>query len=867
MFSGIKVHDDHPGCPPHICRGCVLKLKRGMGNLRNHQKLSVSFNVPDFPVPNMEQPSVPENMDIEVNTPGSSTSTCDTEQCNCVSSTELCCHFIEQAKLLAKANHFCNSSDSESEMLVFVSLKPGAGSVLFTIVIKKDYTWFLKYENDLLDTSICDFFNSISAKLNIKSLEQTLTFLSSSAVCSGNIDFLEIVEESVANGQNNLVSHDRNTIVGYINGSSIRCVQCPIFLPQGHKLARCEFCTKLRGNLRARKSVINKRTTEFTSRTSATSSVNYHCLSTEEKSERLKEVKKESRKNLRKVNALEAIIAKKLDNESVSLNSEQNNFLISACKTVQDDIAKQWDVDSPQRLFWDQQIKRNQCKNPTSMRWHPTIIRWCISLYMKGSKSYEQLRRSGFVALPSVSTIKSYLHFTDPKPGVNSDVMEVLAEEFHLKTAEEYKRNVCLVWDEVKIKSGLAVSLGSGRLVGFTCMDDISSELGALSNMDEAEVNTDIATHLMVFMVRGLANNVNLPFMYFPCTGYNSPQLWGSVWTATQSLEELGLKVRAWVCDGATANRRFFKAHDRGNKFEGIQFSCLNRCNMTRQIFFICDVPHLLKTTRNNLENSYSNLKSRTLTKNNKQISWLHIASTFEEDIDQNLGRLPRIKHEHIHLSPQLRMRVKLAAQVLSTSMSNAIIARGLDHMSETSNFCKQFDSWFDCLNGRYMFGGIQKRNLNLQPYHKLDDRRFHWLETDFLGWIKGWETEINDLPDLTKAEKNKFILSYQTLEGIKITTKSFVTLTKQLLATEGVKYIIPEKMNQDRLEVFFGKLRRSCGDNDNPTVHEAQNRIMALLVAGRHILAPRNTNSVAQEDAENVSLKKQKQKRSKITL
>ena len=33
----------------------------------------------------------------------------------------------------------------------------------------------------------------------------------------------------------------------------------------------------------------------------------------------------------------------------------------------------------------------------------------------------------------------------------------------------------------------------------------------------------------------------------------------------------------------------------------------------TQKIFFICDVPHLIKTARNNLENSHENLKNTIL--------------------------------------------------------------------------------------------------------------------------------------------------------------------------------------------------------------------------------------------------------------
>ena len=51
-------------------------------------------------------------------------------------------------------------------------------------------------------------------------------------------------------------------------------------------------------------------------------------------------------------------------------------------------------------------------------------------------------------------------------------------------------------------------------------------------------------------------------------------------------------------------------------------------------------------------------------------ISWKHIVDLYEEDIgiDRNgttgLRRLPKLREEHINLTPKHRMKVKLAAQV-----------------------------------------------------------------------------------------------------------------------------------------------------------------------------------------------------------
>ena len=375
--------------------------------------------------------------------------------------------------------------------------------------------------------------------------------------------------------------------------------------------------------------------------------------------------------------------------------------------------------------------------------------------------------------------------------------------------------NVSLVWDEMKIKSGLVITKGSGRVVGFTSLDEVSEELSKLSQLDSKQKEPELATHIIVFMVRGLMVRVNMPFIWYPCVGIRVEQLLSAVWFATRTLQNLGLQVRAWVCDGATPNRKLFKVHERvGGQYQGLTYYTENRYAPDQKIFFVCDVPHLLKTVRNNLENSHGHLNTKNLMKNGKSISWAHVVSTVDEDMSHSLNRLVKIKEEHIHLSPKLRTRVKLACQVLSTTMANAIRLRNNPAMSQTEHFCRIFDKWFDCLNGRY----LNAPKPDLRPYYanNAQDPRYQWLETEFLNWLEEWEREVEALPNLSKSERSKFLLSHQTAEGLKITTISFVNLTRALLAQEGAQFFLPEKLNQDRLEIFFAKLRRGCGDSDN---------------------------------------------------
>ena len=135
------------------------------------------------------------------------------------------------------------------------------------------------------------------------------------------------------------------------------------------------------------------------------------------------------------------------------------------------------------------------------------------------------------------------------------------------------------------------------------------------------------------------------------------------MWKATRTLECLGLRVRAWTCDGASANRKFFQMHEAVGvgTYQGITYSIVNRYDHDRVIYFICNAPHLIKTVRNHLVNSHGNQNSKSLMKEGISISWSHITSTVEEDLSRGLVHLPKLK-EHIRLSPQLRMHVGLAA-------------------------------------------------------------------------------------------------------------------------------------------------------------------------------------------------------------
>ena len=101
--------------------------------------------------------------------------------------------------------------------------------------------------------------------------------------------------------------------------------------------------------------------------------------------------------------------------------------------------------------------------------------------------------------------------------------------------------------------------------------------------------------------------------------------------------------------------------------------------------------------------------------------------------MESGLKLLPRITADFIKLNTYSTMRVNLAAQVLSSSVSAVLTRFGTPDTAGTSKLCKMVDSFFDYLNVRCIHEHERKKKTFLAPYTSTEDPRFAWLEDEFL--------------------------------------------------------------------------------------------------------------------------------------
>ena len=457
----------------------------------------------------------------------------------------------------------------------------------------------------------------------------------------------------------------------------------------------------------------------------------------------------------------------------------------SSCKidqTLHTDLVKIMSNSSSKitpfmNLFWQEQ-KKMSSPNPSGVRYHPMIIRFCLSLHSKSRSTYEEIRNSGILTLPSTRTLRDYKNFIKPETGIRKqiidDLNDITNEYFDI---ERY----ILLFDEMKLKSNLVFDKHSGELIGFLDLGDPDTNYAKL----DSEKNP-LASHALVFYLRGLATNLKYAYAYFATDGVTSSQLLPIFWEAVASLELLcNLWVIATTSDGASPNRRFFRLHKGldGMADKSVTYRTINLFAEWRYIYFFSDAPHLMKTARNCISNSGSGRCTRYMWNADKFLIWQHFAQIYHEDLDNGLKVLPRITEQHINLNSYSCMTVKFAVQVLSNTMSTVLNLHGPPDASETAKFCKMLDAFFDCLNVRSYEEHVRKRKPFLRPYENQNDDRFDWLVNTFLAYLQQWKDNITARHgNFTQTSRGKMFISWQTYEGFMITSYSVIEAVQFLL-------------------------------------------------------------------------------------
>ncbi|KAG0443014.1 hypothetical protein HPB47_015379, partial [Ixodes persulcatus] len=257
--------------------------------------------------------------------------------------------------------------------------------------------------------------------------------------------------------------------------------------------------------------------------------------------------------------------------------------------------------------------------------------------------------------------------------------------------------------------------------------------------------------------------------------------------------------VLAVVSDGAGSNKSMWTKLGISGKFGATCHKLEHPCDPSKTLYFLCDVPHIMKCIRNHLKIHRFGQAGEHL------IDYNHYRLLYEVECNEQVRAVPKLSKAHVDPDNLRKMNVRLATQLFSRSTALGIrIYRNerrpdLESSEGTETFTRLLNDLFDALNAKLPLQGIRKTSSGIK------------IINDFI--------DLLDLTERNHITNNGIMFaSAVTMQSLIVTLLSVRDIIQELL-TEGAIYVLTAKLNQDPLERFFGMVRSFGGGEDHPTV------------------------------------------------
>lgn len=449
-----------------------------------------------------------------------------------------------------------------------------------------------------------------------------------------------------------------------------------------------------------------------------------------------------------------------------------------------------------QIIKWQIDVKAGYSGN----RYSQAFKFFALNLHYSGPAAYRFLTNT--FCLPSLVTLQKLV-----KPiGTKLDERLLCALKTKVDKMGSHEKICSICVDCMSLKANLFYDVRNDKIVGFHEINGIQKKVPA--------------KYVIVMMIRGIIHNWKQPVAHAflsQCKNYSDVNDW--IDEIITSLLNIGFDIRVFISD---LGSDFLSASkSRSVSVDKTYFEVNGH-----KIYYMFDVPHLLKCVRNNLMTCDFIFDS-------KIAKWSHIIKLYCEDKKRTIRLAPKLNDIHVKPNNFQKMRVKLAAHVLSRTVASAIntyVDLNLIEVAarDTADFVNKINNLFDLLNS----STLRSPNKYKRAFCG-KDYQIKFLE-EMLTFFSNLKLVRSDgQKDVTK------IMNF--IHGFQVSIKSLLQVHEDLKSAE-IKFIFTRRLNQDCLENFFGKVRQAGGNCQEPTCRQLTIAFNKMFITNI-LKKPQNTN------------------------
>ena len=220
-----------------------------------------------------------------------------------------------------------------------------------------------------------------------------------------------------------------------------------------------------------------------------------------------------------------------------------------------------------------------------------------------------------------------------------------------------------LILDKMSIKSRVEFDRSNGRFCGNVSLPS----------------HTGIATHALVFMLGGVTTRWKQTVAYyFTGNSTNGRVIKEIITEIIQCASNIGLNIIYVTCDMGSSNRALWKDFEIGCSRNSVKKNFIQHPYYAeKRIYFLDDIPYVVKNIRNHLANGQSIIIPQNLVvkyglpSDTINIEPIRKLAVFQQDLD--LKPAPNLISKLLEPSHFDKMKVSMALHVFSHSVNSAL--------------------------------------------------------------------------------------------------------------------------------------------------------------------------------------------------